>query len=141
MALRQGRKVVFLEYAVAGMAGLIIGVAVLGIAGASLTWVIAACLLLLGGIAMLAIGQVRRPCLALLAFAVPFHVGIHFSPYPAYHEGGPSAFSISIADVILGFLCFFGWVKQLCGVASVSGCSLRCWCRRRCLSSWGWSRV
>ena len=111
MALRQGRRVVFLEYAVAGMAGLIIGLAVLGIAGAALTWVVAACLLLLGGIAMLAIGQVRRPCLALLAFAVPFHVGIHFSLYPAYHEGGPSAFSISIADVILGFLLLL-WVGE-----------------------------
>jgi O-antigen ligase len=57
---------------------------------------------------MLAIGQVRRPLLALLAFVVPFHVGIHFFPLPGIHEGGPSEFTITPADVTLVLLCLVG---------------------------------
>jgi O-antigen ligase len=106
MALRQGRRVVFLEYAVAGMAGLIIGLAALILSGFSLAWVAAACMLLVAGVVMLAIGQVRRPLLALLAFVVPFHVGIHFSSLPGIHEGGASDFTITPADVLLVLLCF-----------------------------------
>jgi O-antigen ligase len=108
-AVWQGRRgATLLNCAVAGATGILIGLAVLILSGFSLAWVAAACVLLVGGVVMLAIGQVRRPLLALLAFVVPFHVGIHFFPLPGIHEGGPSEFTITPADVILVLLCFLG---------------------------------
>ena len=107
-AIWQGRKAALLRCALAGLAGILIGLAVLILTDVSLAWVAVACVLLVGGVVMLAIGQVRRPLLALLAFVIPFHVGIHFFPLPGIHEGGPSEFTITLADVILVLLCFLG---------------------------------
>ena len=107
-AMPQGRRATVLHYALAVLTGLLTGLAVLILTDVSLALVAAACLALVGGVIMLAIGQVRRPLLALLAFLIPIHVGIHFLPLPGIHEGGPSDFTITPGDLSLLLLCFLG---------------------------------
>ncbi len=95
------RRATLLSHSLAGLIGIVAGLAVLILADFSMTWLAAVCLVAVGVVVMLVIGQVRRALLALLAFAIPFHVGIHFFLYPVHHEGGPSAFTITPADTIL----------------------------------------
>ncbi len=111
-AVWQGRRrATLLSYSLAGLIGILAGLAVVILSDLSLAWAAAVCLLSMGAAVMLVIGQVRRPLLALLAFTIPFHVGIHFQNYPTYHEGGPSAFTITPADTILAVL-FLLWLGE-----------------------------
>lgn len=109
------RTAILLSYVLAGLTGIVTGLAVLTLSDFSLAWVAAACLLVVGVVTMLAIGQLRGPLLALVAFVIPFHVGIHFELYPVLHEGGPSAFSITPADVVLAALFLVELVKAAVG--------------------------
>lgn len=59
---------------------------------------------LAGVVLMVAIGQVKRPLLALLAFSIPLHIDISFLYRD--HDGGPPALIISLTNMILALLVF-----------------------------------
>jgi hypothetical protein len=66
----------------------------------------------LAGVTMLlTIGQLRRPCLALLAFVLPLRLDASFMVYPLEHEGGPSAFTVTAGDLIL-LVLLFDWLAE-----------------------------
>lgn len=127
-AVWQNRSIAFVRCVMAGLVGVLISLTMLVLADASLTWLAAACVLLVGVVIMLAIGQVRRPLLALLAFTLPLHLDAYFGKFHVSSMTFPDAAlgRVTITDLLLGALLllwlaetalgrqrhvrFFGWV-------------------------------
>jgi putative inorganic carbon (HCO3(-)) transporter len=93
------------------MAGALGGMMVLFLIKAPQSMTAIAMLALAGLVALLASGDIRRPCLALLVFTLPLHLDVHFLFTPEHH-GGPPGLRITIGDILLVVLLFL-WLADI----------------------------
>ncbi len=101
-------------YAFAILAGGLSGAAAWVALRQSVAWGGVLLLALSGAVAMLALNEVRRPLLALLAFSLPLHLDRYFGFFPLPSiAGGPAAtLRISVNDVILAILLLL-WLAEM----------------------------
>jgi O-antigen ligase len=102
----------FGRFSLAVMTGGLGGIIVLVTTQMSLKYAALALMTITGAAGLLAIGQIRRPFLALIAFTLPFHVDTFFMLFPRYHQGGAVGLRISSVDLILALL-YFLWLAEM----------------------------
>ncbi len=100
------------RFSLAVMAGGLGGIVVLVTTQMSLKYAALALLAISSLAALLAIGQIKRPLLALVAFTMPFHIDTFFVLFPRYHQGGPVGLRLSSLDLILALLLFL-WLAEI----------------------------
>ena len=94
------------QYVLAVIVGAASGVLISALSRISALWAVIGVLVALFATVLVAAGQLRRPLLALLAFAVPLSLDVNFLVYPFHHEGGANGFGIAFKDIVLLLLIF-----------------------------------